>query len=308
MASKTFKISVVITNYNYQCFIGQAIESVLSQSLPVFETIVVDDGSEDGSRAILEHYAENENVSVIFKENGGQASAFNAGFAAACGDLVWFLDADDYALPGALDEVHRCWSPGAAKLHSQLEVVDANGNSLDARVPSRSFLLAHGEIKRFYLVTGKYSSPPTSGTVYSREALSMFFPIPEDDYRICADGYLKLRSAFEGKILKTSRPIGAYRLHGDNNYFQKKDLSPYSTLITIKRIRNKYCFLATQDRSTVTRILRSIFFLSGKQSRFFWLYNQAGFWNEFETMFGGTALFKIIKFLFRWKFDQSALR
>jgi glycosyltransferase involved in cell wall biosynthesis len=58
------------------------------------EVIVVDDGSTDDSRRIISGYG--DRVTPVFKENGGQASAFNAGFAASRGDVIIFLDADDY--------------------------------------------------------------------------------------------------------------------------------------------------------------------------------------------------------------------
>ena len=74
-------VSILINNYNYGYFLGAAIESALSQTYQNIEIIVVDDGSTDNSREIIAHYG--NHIIPILKENGGQASAFNAGFAAS---------------------------------------------------------------------------------------------------------------------------------------------------------------------------------------------------------------------------------
>lgn len=110
-------VSIVINNYNYGRFLGDAIDSALGQSHPCIEIVVVDDGSTDNSRAIMNKYG-NQVVSV-FKQNGGQASAFNTGFANCQGEIVCFLDSDDIFAPGKVahvvqiltdhPEVGWCW-------------------------------------------------------------------------------------------------------------------------------------------------------------------------------------------------------
>src|SRR5215217_1250210 len=90
-------VSVVVNNYNYGRFLGEAIDSALAQTYPRTEVVVVDDGSTDDSCSVIAGY--DGRVVPVLKENGGQASAFNAGFAASRGDIVIFLDADDYLFP-----------------------------------------------------------------------------------------------------------------------------------------------------------------------------------------------------------------
>src|SRR4051812_16040279 len=92
--------SIIINNYNYGHFLRDAIDSALAQTYPCTEVIVVDDGSTDDSREVIAGYG--QRVTAVFKENGGQASAFNAGFAASRGEVVVFLDADDTLLPNAM--------------------------------------------------------------------------------------------------------------------------------------------------------------------------------------------------------------
>ncbi len=86
-------VSIVINNYNYGHFLREAIDSALQQTYEPLEVIVVDDGSTDESRPIIGEYG--DRIIPLLKENGGQASALNAGFARSQGQIVIFLDADD---------------------------------------------------------------------------------------------------------------------------------------------------------------------------------------------------------------------
>src|ERR671933_952190 len=96
-------VSIAINNYNYARFLPQAIDSALNQTYPNVEVVVVDDGSTDNSREIIASYG--SKIIPGLKENGGQASAFNAGFAASRGDVICFLDSDDAFLPEKVAEV-----------------------------------------------------------------------------------------------------------------------------------------------------------------------------------------------------------
>lgn len=95
-------VSVVIPAYNAAAFLGDAVERLLQQSIPV-EIVVVDDGSSDDSAAVAEELA-SRHPSVVFvplAENGGVAAAREAGVAASSGRFIWFVDADDDWTPDA---------------------------------------------------------------------------------------------------------------------------------------------------------------------------------------------------------------
>jgi glycosyltransferase involved in cell wall biosynthesis len=85
-------ISVIITTYNRSFLISRAIDSVLNQSLPPYEIIVVNDGSSDDTKRVLDQYRD---IKVINKKNGGISSARNIGITKASGDYIAFLDDDD---------------------------------------------------------------------------------------------------------------------------------------------------------------------------------------------------------------------
>jgi glycosyltransferase involved in cell wall biosynthesis len=91
-------ISVLIDTYNHERFIEKSINSVLEQGFPVTgrEIIVVDDGSTDRTPQIVKRFE--AHLQYIRKENGGQASAFNVGIPECWGEIIAFLDGDDYAL------------------------------------------------------------------------------------------------------------------------------------------------------------------------------------------------------------------
>jgi len=94
------KVSVIIATYNRADYVRQAVDSVLAQSLRDFELIVVDDGSTDGTAAVLAEYG--ARIRVIATPNRGAARARNAGLAAATGEYVAFLDSDDLSDPERL--------------------------------------------------------------------------------------------------------------------------------------------------------------------------------------------------------------
>src|ERR1700722_4127599 len=93
-AEMAMKFSILLNNYNYGRYLGTAIESALKQTHADFELIIVDDGSTDNSREVIAGFKDPRIIPVL-KENGGQASAFEAGIARATADYLAFLDADD---------------------------------------------------------------------------------------------------------------------------------------------------------------------------------------------------------------------
>jgi len=133
-------ISIIINNYNYDRFLPQAINSAINQTYPHTEIIVVDDGSTDNSRDIIAGYGDSvarprNRIIPIFQANGKQAAAFNSGFAKSQGDIIIFLDSDDYLFPHAVAQIVSVWKPELSKVHYRLTVVDNIGKSLGYSCP-----------------------------------------------------------------------------------------------------------------------------------------------------------------------------
>jgi glycosyltransferase involved in cell wall biosynthesis len=91
------EVSVIIPTYNSAQFLDEALQSVFDQTFKDFEVIVVDDGSTDQTKQVLDKYG--DRIRYIFQENGGPAKARNRGIKASSGKYVAFLDADDIWLP-----------------------------------------------------------------------------------------------------------------------------------------------------------------------------------------------------------------
>jgi glycosyltransferase involved in cell wall biosynthesis len=212
-------VSIVIDNYNYARFLPEAIESALAQTYPDTEVIVVDDGSTDDSREIIASYG--SRVRPVLKTNGGQASAFNAGFAASRGDVVLFLDSDDTLFPEAVENVvGRFDGRDVTKVHWQLLVVDEAGRPTGQRKPPAP--PPEGDFREQVLERGPTSctSPPTSGNAWARWFLQRVMPVPEDSayYRVCADEYLYTLAPVLGRVRAIPEPQGLYRVHGRSIY------------------------------------------------------------------------------------------
>jgi glycosyltransferase involved in cell wall biosynthesis len=231
-------VSVVINNYNYGRFLRDAIKSVLHQTYPQVELIIVDDGSTDHSRAIISEY-EGRLISV-FKQNGGQASALNAGFRVSRGAIVIFLDADDYLFPHAADQLVKVWKPELSKIHYRLEVVDRTGKKLGIH-PSIRQKLVRGNVVDSLVQNGRYFTSVTSGNAFNRSTLEQVMPMPEDEFRLAADGYLNVVTPFYGDIEAIEVPLGAYRMHGENLWaMPTQDTGKIQQMIEHDFVRYRY--------------------------------------------------------------------
>ena len=123
-------ISVIIPTYNYGRFLREAIDSVLAQTYPAHEIIVVDDGSTDDTPRILAEYG--DRIRVIRQENLGASAARNTGIAAARGEWVSFLDSDDLWLPRKLecDAARIAADPDLGMVHCGAEQFDNTGRTI----------------------------------------------------------------------------------------------------------------------------------------------------------------------------------
>ena len=202
------RISIVINNFNYQQFVGQAIASALAQNHGNVEVIVVDDGSTDGSVAeILRH---GEHVTLIEQANGGQGSAYNTGLQHASGDVVIFLDADDWLYPQAAAQVAAAWRPGVSKVQFALAVVNREGQPLGRQVPRHLHDQNALDLLREF---GAYGSPPGSGNAYCAKFLRQVMPMDPAVWRTAADSVPILLAPAYGELVSLPHSLGAYRLH-----------------------------------------------------------------------------------------------
>ena len=208
-------VSVVIPNYNYEAFVGAAIESALALDWPQVQVIVVDDGSTDGSRLVIGRYA--DRVETVLQPNAGQLAACNAGFARARGEVVFFLDSDDMLHPSVVRRLAPLWHAGVSKVQFQMRSVDAQGRALGGVFPQfPAETPTPAEITRWSLTTSAYPTPPGSGNAYARSFLEKIFPQDDANGTIADSGPLAA-APFLGEVLTVPEPLVSYRVHGKND-------------------------------------------------------------------------------------------
>ena len=235
-------VSVLIDNYNYANFLPECIESVLNQTYKNFEIIIVDDGSMDNSKEIIENYAKKDKrIKPIFKENGGQASAFNEGIKHCNGDLICFLDSDDLFEKTKLQEVIKIYKKGYEYIINDY-IFLGNTNLKDNYKP----YFPYGGYNLFlvYYLT-KYTGSSTSNISISKNLANKIFPIQyEDFFRIRADDVIVFTCGIGVEMYFINKVLTKYRIHGNNLFAcsqQKSSASEeYKRSLIIERIKKEY--------------------------------------------------------------------
>ena len=207
--SGTELVSVVIPCYNQAHFLGEAIESVLAQSYPHFEIIVVDDGSLDNTSEVATRYPK---VRCIRQNNQGVAAARNAGLHVSEGTYLVFLDADDRLLPDALEVGLECLEayPECAFVSGKLRIIAADGSPLPVwkqqPCPDKEHYLEMLRANYVWL---------TAVVVYRRSVLEVVGGFdasvsPAEDYELC------LRIARDYPVFCHGKVVAEYRQHGSS--------------------------------------------------------------------------------------------
>ncbi|WP_395020403.1 glycosyltransferase family 2 protein [Dongia sp.] len=215
MNEKPVSLSVIIANYNYAEFVGQAIESALAIDWPDVEVIVVDDGSTDNSRSVIERFG--DRIVAIFQPNAGQVAARNVGFARSRGDAVILLDSDDVLHPSIMRAAARVWHRGVSKVQFRMRIIDAGGRPNGSLFPQYTAeATVPANVRRWALATGSYPTPPCSGNLFSRACLAAIFPLDESCGK-APDTCCIAAAPFLGDVVTVDQPLVDYRVHGRND-------------------------------------------------------------------------------------------
>ena len=205
-------VSILICSYNYERFVGQTIASALAQTWPHTEVIVVDDGSTDGSWAVIESFG--NRITAIRQPNGGQGAAYNACFRASRGDWVIWLDCDDLLDPDCVARCLPLMTEGTHKVAFTMRVVDAQGQFTGNSIP---YTMHSGDMRAMLRRFGTYGGPPGSGNFYRRSAIERFFPLDEQVWPMCADTVPLVVAAAQGLVAAADGALGCYRVHKREN-------------------------------------------------------------------------------------------
>ena len=202
-------VTVVIPCYNQAHFLGEAIESVLEQTYPHYEIVVVDDGATDNTSEVASRYP--DKVRLIRQENRGLSGARNTGIRHSEGEYVVFLDADDRLLPEALEAGLECFHahPECAFVFGHYWYIGADGSFLRQPTP------LSGEDGHYIgLLRGPYIAVPAMG-MYRRFVFATV-GLFDSSLNATADYDLYLRIARRLPVRRHGTVVAEYRQHGAN--------------------------------------------------------------------------------------------
>jgi glycosyltransferase involved in cell wall biosynthesis len=211
-------VSVIVANYNYANYVGQAIESVLQQTYGNFELCICDDGSTDNSREVINRYVqEDSRVRLTAKSNGGMASALNAAYSESKGEIICLLDSDDRFMPRKLEEVVSGFEEDANSGFLVHRVIRMEGNGLRRGAYPVLAQLPFGWYGGRWVKDEAEppSMPPCSGLCLRREIADRIFPISEQ-FRSYADGVVQCLAPLMTPVIGISNPLAEWRVHGGN--------------------------------------------------------------------------------------------
>lgn len=246
-------VSILINNYNYGRYVGQAIDSALNQTYQKVEVIVVDDGSTDMSREVIASYG--DRIIAILKENGGQTSALNAGFAASSGEWIHLLDSDDLFNPNKVQRISELAAqyPTAGMIAHDLEYCDASGEPIDFAPP---YVGAQGLVDDRQLAhRGKLSVylPATSGLSVRRDVLERILPIPEA-IRVCTDNFLKWVTLSLFPVLMVTEFLAKQRIHGSNLYTIAAETGDATAKLRLAKVNATLTYHMKQEHPHLTKL------------------------------------------------------
>jgi len=201
--SKTPLVSIITPSYNQAAYLEQTLTSVLEQDYPRLEYLVIDGASTDGSVDIIKKYADKLAFWVSEKDSG-QSEAINKGLARAKGDILAWLNSDDYYLPGAIAAVIKVFeeNPDVVLVYGNMLAVDAKGETIN--------LLKYNQLNLADLLCFQIIGQPA--VFFRRESLKKAGGL-DATYHFLLDHHLWLRIALQGHILHVDKTWAAARYH-----------------------------------------------------------------------------------------------
>lgn len=243
--SAKYKISVITPSFNSGRYLEEAIKSVLIQNYSSFEHIIVDGGSTDRTLDILKKYS---HLTWVSEPDNGQSDAMNKGFRMSTGDIIVYLNADDYFLPGAFDKVIPYFENGSKFVVGNVLVKnDKRISYLNEPAITHDQMLRHWEKNAFCV------NPV--GYFYLREVQENVPPFShKNHFAMDLEFLLECSLKYTFTKIDSHEPLGVFRHHRDAK--------------TTKNLENPKMFFTTENFSFLDK------FLALKDPQFVEEYNQ----------------------------------
>lgn len=260
ITTKDPKVSVLIPAYNAEKFIQRTIMSVLTQTFNNLEIIVLDDGSDDGTQAMVRSMqAGDKRIMYRYQKNQGLSPTRNRLVEMSTGEYIAFLDHDDEWLPGKIEkqlklfqknnEIGLIFSDAFIKLNG-----NAAGRCFSERKPYK------GDIFYPYLFSDNFAPLPT--VLLPRNVLLAVMPF-NPAYEVCEEFDLFLRVAYRYKFDYINEPLAVYHIHGENTVISKGQKLVEESFSILNYWCNKEPDIKTMHKKELRRRLSQLYCKKG---------------------------------------------
>lgn len=254
------RFSIIVPVYNAEQYLGECIESIVSQSVGDIEVILVDDGSIDGSSAICDKYARNNRVvKAVHKKNSGPSAARNLGFSMAKGEWVVFVDADDALEPETLAYILEHASNRTDIICFNFSRVSADNKTVlfTGKFPHAE--LSGAEEFLEYVNCGLLENF-TSTKAYRRSFLAPFSPLFDEDVRFLEDIEFTRRVCREARsVAYCNRALYRYRANRSSLCYTPSPSRALEGLAVIRMHLVPLTFSYRRDDCLNNRVISTLF-------------------------------------------------
>ena len=250
------KVSVVIPNYNYESFLEERIDSILFQTYPVYEIIILDDCSTDGSvNLIKKKISENPSIRMSLvknkKNSGSVFSQWQKGFKESTGDFVWIAEADDSCNPRFLEEVMRGFdNQNVVISYCESKRIDDKNNVISDSCRDWMLVVSDNRWNKSYVNTGEKeiieslsicNTIPNVSAVVFKKSNQVEIIENAKKYKISGDWYIYYNLLKNGDIAYCSKSLNYFRKHDNSkSTVTKRDVELRELLEIQKDVRDNY--------------------------------------------------------------------
>ncbi|MDU9391773.1 glycosyltransferase [Pseudomonas japonica] len=270
MTDKQPLVSVIIASYNHGPYIEQSIQSVLEQTYPHIELLVIDDGSTDDSVERIQRLQAIHGFDFKVQQNQGLTRTLNDGIARSHGELIATFGSDDIMMPEriAIQVAHMADKPEVGICAGNIELIDSNGELFPEKRQRRDIPFRRSDFEDMFLERKPY--PPAPTLLFRREALEKVGGF-DPEIRL-EDLYIELKITHAGYVIDGLPVVMArYRKHATNSYknhrfmiesilriYAKFSDHPAYEEVKFKALNSMFLKVANRDRKLARELLAQI--------------------------------------------------